>query len=102
MDGYYRLQNVDLYRLLCRLNAGSAFNIIDTVVLDESVRDGGHEDPRHKMKAVITNLYGKIRAEDSSNDEDFDDYVGSSSAMQPHGYLEADESGFPGLEAPMG
>lgn len=53
------------------------------------------------MKAVINNLYGKIEAEDSSNDEDFDDYV-ASSGMQPHGYLEADESGYPGLEPPMG
>jgi hypothetical protein len=53
------------------------------------------------MKAVINNLYGKIRAEDSSNDEDFDDYI-SSSGMQPHNYLEADENGFPGLEPPMG
>lgn len=69
-------------------------------MLDEAVRDGGTDDPRHKMKAVIVNLYGKINFEDSSNDEDFDGYP--SSAMQPHNYLEADESGFPGLEPPMG
>jgi hypothetical protein len=76
--------------------------LIDTVLLEESIRDGGLEDPRSRMKAVITNLYGKIRAEDSSNDEDFDEHTQPSRAMQPQGFLEADESGYPGLEAPLG
>jgi hypothetical protein len=77
-----------------------AFNLIDAAVIDEAVRDGGLEDPRQKLKATINKLYGRIVVEDSSNDTDFIDH--SVRDTRPPVYLEADETGYPGLDAPVG
>lgn len=72
------------------------FNIIDSVIIDDIVRDGSLSKEISKKRAEVNKIYGRIMFEDSSNDEDYgsDDPDNAT----PHTYNDGlDEAGIPGM-----
>jgi hypothetical protein len=89
---------VDQREIIRRSNGRRTFNLIDTLLIDESLMDARDDEARGKSKAKLNTAYDRIVRESGSKDVD----GAYASEMQPHGYLIPDENGYPGLEPPMG
>lgn len=76
------------------------FNIIDSVIVDDIVRNSTVENGLTKKRAEINKIYGRIVFADSSNDEYYGP-EGSENATH-YSYTDGlDEAGIPGMP-PMG
>lgn len=78
-------------------------NLLDTLLIEESLLDARDEEARSKAKTNLNSAYDRIRSESGSNDVD----GAYEREMQPRGYIPEnylipDETGYAGLEPPMG
>lgn len=99
IDGRYLLQNVDLRKLLQELDGDRAFDVIDSILVDELLSGVDVEGGIEKVRTNILSVYNGNRIRGSSNDN-----AGGMipREQQPIAWTEQTEDGFAGLEAPLG
>jgi hypothetical protein len=84
-----------------RLDAERSFNVIDQILLEDSLHDATHGGAVVKARATLNKAYGRIGTSGSNDtDSDDDDFIESSRDSPV--YAEQTEFGYVGFEAPLG
>lgn len=110
IDGLYlSTYGVDLVELFQRLDADRAFNVIDSILIEEGLRDANTEESYTKVRTALRKVYnGSVNKATKNYDEsDYEKMFGTRSdpskpVKQYIPVVEPTEDGYPGLAAPLG
>lgn len=97
-DGHYLLnKKTDLLELFNDYDSNRVFNMIDNLVIEDSVYDERHEGHVHKKRTSLDRDYGRIKAVSYTATDDIFDTLAAAEAGLITGIDSTDDGTIPGL-----
>lgn len=103
-DGYYLSKGVDLHRLVLELDPDRLMNLFEVIIFEDTMENAKTDDERSKSRTKLINLRerGTIEYEHGWTNDDTNWQPDRAKPKPMPTYTEPTDTGYPGLEAPVG
>lgn len=92
-----------MLELFSTVDADRSFNVIDSIIIDDAIRNGQADNGLQKTRAEILKVYNRVSEfDDLDLPVQFNPETGGFTNPNIPKYIEPTVSGYPGLEPPVG